>query len=114
MKERIINYRKSIDDILSEGGGDVDWEEIKEIHLTQIGFFQHERLIHLLVTLAFAIMTVGTIFTLIITEYMYLLVLAGLFFVLLIPYVFHYYTLENEIQKMYGQYDEIVKRQRKL
>ena len=36
-----------------------------------------------------------------------LLVLTLLFLVLLVPYIMHYYTLENEVQKMYTQYDEI-------
>ena len=39
-----------------------------------------------------------------------LLVLTLLFLVLLVPYIMHYYTLENEVQKMYTQYDEILKR----
>ena len=34
--------------------------------------------------------------------------LKGLLLVLLIPYIGHYYTLENEVQKMYQQYDEIL------
>lgn len=35
--------------------------------------------------------------------------------VLLIPYIRHYYILENEVQKMYGQYDRMVeKRDRKV
>lgn len=36
--------------------------------------------------------------------------LCVLFLVLLIPYIGHYYLLENEVQKMYIQYDEIWKR----
>jgi len=31
-----------------------------------------------------------------------------LFLVLLLPYIMHYYTLENEVQKMYVQYDRIL------
>jgi hypothetical protein len=27
--------------------------------------------------------------------------------ILLIPYIRHYYILENEVQKMYGQYDRM-------
>ena len=38
-----------------------------------------------------------------------LLVLTLLFLVLVLPYIMHYYTLENEVQKMYTQYDEILK-----
>ena len=32
------------------------------------------------------------------------------FLALLIPYVRHYYILENEVQKMYGQYDVIIEK----
>jgi hypothetical protein len=35
------------------------------------------------------------------------LALCAAFFVLLIPYVFIYYCLENEVQRLYGQYDRI-------
>jgi hypothetical protein len=30
--------------------------------------------------------------------------------VLLIPYIMHYYLLENGVQKMYRQYDEMLRR----
>jgi len=30
--------------------------------------------------------------------------------VLLIPYIRHYYILENETQKMYKQYDELLRK----
>ena len=56
-------------------------------HLEQIAFFSHERLVHLIVMVLFAVILV-----------------------LLVPYIMHYYTLENGVQKMYKQYDEIVKR----
>ena len=59
----------------------------------------------------FAVLSVGMAFLLMAqgTEgaESWLFVVAA-FLVLLIPYVRHYYILENEVQKMYGQYDEIV------
>ena len=30
--------------------------------------------------------------------------------ILLVPYIRHYYILENEVQKMYAQYDIIIKK----
>lgn len=108
MKERILSYRKRIDSYLSADTQVGDWNDILEEHLVQISFFQHERLIHLLVTLTFALLTVGTVLTVIITEYMMLCALVLLFLVLLIPYVAHYFLLENEVQKMYVQYDLIL------
>ena len=63
----------------------------KEDLLTHISFFQHERLIHLLVT----------IFTGIITILLFLLMVC-----LFIPYIFHYYFLENKVQELYTIYDK--------
>lgn len=75
--------------------------------LVQIGFFQHERLIHLIVTVLFALLAVMSIIaSLLIPEWVVLL-LCLMFFVLLIPYIRHYYILENGVQKLYEYYDEI-------
>ncbi|MGN0481007.1 MAG: hypothetical protein ACI4EV_05495 [Lachnospiraceae bacterium] len=81
-------------------------DELDEI-LVQIGFFQHERLIHLLVTLAFAVFAIFSMFFYLITEQIMVLVLFFSFLVLLIPYIKHYYLLENGTQELYKLYDEI-------
>lgn len=110
MKKRIISYRQRIDRCLDGTAAVGDWDALLQEHLIQIGFFQHERLIHLIVTVLFAVMAVATILTLVITGY---LPLAGLFFlllVLLVPYIKHYYLLENEVQKMYVQYDKMLEK----
>ena len=59
MEKRIINYRKYVDEILKSG--DVQWDEVLKEHLVQISFFQHERLIHLIVTVLFALMEIISI-----------------------------------------------------
>ena len=110
LKKRILAYRKRIDACLSGETEVGDWNALLEEHLVQIGFFQHERLIHLIVTVLFAVLAFGAVLTEIITDYLPLLGLFALLLVLLIPYVKHYYLLENEVQKMYVQYDEILKR----
>ena len=114
MEKRILTYRKYMDELLLRE--DVDWERIREEHLVQVGFFQHERLIHLIVTVIFAlfaVLSVGMAFLLMAwgTEGAgsWFLVVAA-FLALLIPYVRHYYILENEVQKMYGQYDVIIEK----
>ena len=111
MKKRIVGYRMRIDDLLKNGkqGAECDWQAVLEEHLTQIAFFQHERLIHLIVTVTFAILTMISVSLMFITGEIVLTALILLFLVLLIPYVGHYYTLENEVQRMYGQYDEMLK-----
>lgn len=105
MEKRILNYRKYIDSLLLEGCD--NWEEVLENHLVQVGFFQHERLIHLIVTVLFALMEIIAMVATVATGYVWLILLDALLLVLLIPYVRHYYILENEVQKMYFQYDSI-------
>ena len=122
MKKRIINYRLKIDNLLANPDkiSKEEWKKILQEHLTQIAFFQHERLtqiaffqherlVHLIVTVTFAILTMMSIIASIMISNPMLLVLTLLFLVLLVPYIMHYYTLENEVQKMYTQYDEILK-----
>jgi hypothetical protein len=65
-------------------------------------------MIHLIVTFIFAVGAFMTIFTYLIVENVGLLLLALLIIVLLVPYIKHYYLLENGVQKMYKQYDELL------
>lgn len=108
MKNRILGYRTRIDRILEKNAPDTNWEELLSEHLVQIGFFQHERLVHLMVTLAFALFAIMTIFLTMFSPSPGLFALTILFLVLLIPYIQHYYLLENETQKMYVQYDKML------
>lgn len=110
MKERIIGYRKRIDALLAQPPEGTDWEAVLQEHLIQVSFFQHERLVHLIVTVTFAILTMIALAIYCIAEYMPMIALIVLLLVLLIPYIGHYYTLENEVQKMYQQYDEMLRR----
>ena len=113
MKNRILTYRKYIDSLL-QSDKDCDWKYIKQEHLTQVAFFQHERLVHLIVTITFAILELLTVGAIDSALSMPLLVLAIAILILLVPYIKHYYLLENEVQKMYKQYDRICEKERKL
>ena len=118
MKQRIQAYLKYIDEILDENseinkGVERDWDKEIESHLTQIAFFSHERLVHLIVMCLVAICTVMCILTFIIKSEIMLLPLIVLFFVLLVPYIMHYYLLENSVQRMYEQYDAMKNKQGK-
>lgn len=108
MKKRILAYRNRIDQLLKECSMDTDWEEVLQEHLIQIGFFQHERFVHLLVTVTFALLEFITVGIFLITENISVLLLCAVVLCLLVPYIAHYYLLENETQKMYNQYDEIL------
>lgn len=110
MKKRILSYLNRIDTLLSENSANTDWQSVTEEHPVQVSFFQHERLVHLIVTVVFGLLTVMSVGIVLMTGYLSLLVLTVLFCVLLIPYIFHYYLLENGVQRMYAQYDELLKR----
>lgn len=105
MKKRLLTYRKKIDDLLLKGN--CDWEVLIKEHLIQISFFQHERLIHLIVTALFAILEVISFVIMLINPAKTTIILSVAIAILLIPYLMHYYTLENEVQKLYVQYDKM-------
>lgn len=115
MAERMKKYLKRTEELLeyltrlSESGEPMKErvEKEKAELLVQIGFFQHERLIHLIVTALFAIMTI-LVFLLAVTRFeLWVGVLLALLLVLLIPYIRHYWLLENGTQKLYYYYDKL-------
>ena len=87
MKKELKEYTKKIDDLIQNKKVTKD---IVTIHLDKIAFFQHERLIHLIVTCLFSILTILVLIC------------------LLIPYILHYYYLENGVQYLYKQYDKLI------
>ena len=101
MKNELKAYIEKMTAIIESG--DITTETLRSM-LVSIGFFQHERLIHLLVTLAFAVMTILSL--LMTVQELYVLPLFLLFLVLEVPYVFHYYRLENGVQKLQRMYRE--------
>ena len=108
MRKRLVEYRKRIDALVAEAPASADWDAVIEEHLVQISFFQHERLVHLLVTLAFAIMELGSAVAAMLAPSPLSAALMLLLLVLLVPYIVHYYFLENETQKLYAQYDRML------
>lgn len=86
-----------------------DKKECTEKELTdlleKISFFQHERLIHLLVTFFFSFLTLSFM-TLGLLSYLFLIPFAFLI-AFLIFYVIHYFYLENGVQYLYKLYDEL-------
>ena len=73
MKKRLLNYIKEIDKKI-ESNEKITKEDL-ENHLIQIKFFQHERLIHLLVTIFVGILTILFYLSGIIINNVYLLII---------------------------------------
>lgn len=110
MEERLKRYLQRLEELKQQAGdGQVpSGEERRKLMddlLIQISFFQHERLIHLIVTVLFALMTTATMLGMLVTTQPILIALMVLLLVLLIPYIRHYYILENGVQKLYTYYD---------
>lgn len=108
MYRRLRAYEARVEALLAGGEAVTDWEAALREHLVQISFFQHERLVHLLVTLAFALMELACVVVTLVRPSMPSAALMLLFLVLLVPYLVHYYHLENGTQRLYEQYDRML------
>ena len=114
MKEYVVQTMKAaqeyIDNDMQTAGEEKTRRVLAEFEI-KIAYFQHERLIHLMVTLFFALfllLSIGAIFLFPSEFIISALLLTAIFFGLTIGYVFHYYFLENSVQKMYHMRDEII------
>lgn len=114
MRKYLTAYLKQIEQRLQDPAvcETLDYAALMEEHLHKIAFMQHERLIHFLVTMLFALGLLLVMSVFLITQALVLLPLLFLILVLLIPYIMHYYFLENAVQNMYRIYDELCRRQR--
>ena len=109
VKQTMDAVRKYIDLEMKNAPLEKTLEVLSEFE-TKISYFQHERLIHLMVTLAFAAFLLFEIFSLFILPASFLycgILLVLIFFGLTIGYIMHYYFLENSVQQMYHMRDEI-------
>ncbi len=102
MKNQLTEYIEQLEAWRKSGENLSD--KLPEIK-TNIEFFQHERLVHLIVTMTFALLTVISLG--LSTIEIYFIPLFVLFLALEIPYVFHYYKLENGVQKLERIFREI-------
>ncbi len=110
MREYLRDYVKEVDDYLDNK----KHEHLKEVidnHLIKIQFFQHERYIHLCVTLFYAVITL--IFLALMIVSLIFLPIAFILVGFLIAYIYHYFFLENHVQYLYKQYDKLKELDRK-
>ena len=114
----MIAYMKRHERAVAEMlAGNPDREAAAELlshHDRQIRWMQHERLVHLTVTLfvcLFALLSLG--FTLV-KPTPAGFVLSGMLIVLSLAYLVHYYRLENRVQRWYELSNEIRRRMASL
>lgn len=136
MEERIKTYIKFMEDFLNKYENDSEYQKVIsgqenseesnleknqsrsemkntidnmiKTHLIQISFFQHERLVHLIVTVIFALLEVFSLMLVVIGHNIPSIFLCIAVLILLVPYIRHYYILENDTQQMYEQYDRLL------
>lgn len=108
MKKYFKSYLDAVSDI--EGKSFSQLVIIRDELYIKIKFLQHERLIHLLVTMLMAILLFISVAAYILDGGLILLPLIILLLCLVIPYIMHYYFLENTCQKLYAIYDEICRK----
>ncbi len=105
MRRYMENYKVYLESFLRNPSPDQISALRREI-LVQIGFMQHERLIHFLVTMLFALLFMIAMGIYLFFPSAGMAVLVVLLLVLLIPYIGHYYYLENTVQKFYLLYNQ--------
>ena len=110
MGSKLKQYIAGLRRILEEGGDLGDIEAFKKELLVEIQFWQHERLVHLLVVILFALVTIGVLLVMLFKTELALIALEVLLLALLVPYIWHYFILENGVQTLYVIYEEVCRR----
>ena len=110
MRKKILKYKAEIDEMLKNPPKDIDYAEEERKHLIQIQFFMHERLVHEIIMVLFALSTILVFIETVRTAEILFAVLLVALLILLVPYIMHYYVVENSVQYMYEQYDEMERR----
>ena len=110
MNNRLKAHEKRIKEAMNDKNTDFNW--LLDYHKTWIAFMQHERLIHLIVTMTVAIILVMAFGITVMgdsgTYLLYAIALDGILVILFGFYIVHYYQLENGVQRWYRLYDEIL------
>lgn len=92
----------------SIGDPNADLDFLLAYHKTWIEFLQHERFIHLVVTLVVAFLLIASFGLCMLCKTIPTLILFLIIAILLLFYIIHYYKLENSVQRWYSIYADIV------
>lgn len=107
MDKQITEHYQIVIKRLETAKSQTDLAELARYHRTRVQEFQHERLVHLLVTFFFAGLFLASLAAFLVTAAMGLAMncllglLALILFVLELAYIRHYYQLENGVQRLY-------------
>ena len=109
MQQYILEHEAYIRGLLDSSESQ-DWVEIRKYHKAQILFMQHERLVHMIVTLSFGFFLVLVLFMAMFFRLAPLFLLVFILGVVEVMYMLHLYKLETGVQRWYGLYNEISRR----
>lgn len=104
MRKYMLNYLDYVEE--NKGNASVDFIDK---HLLKIEFFQAERLIHLIVTITSVIVDIVAFLIGVATTNLICIIIGYMLMCFVIPYIYHYFLLENGVQMMYRQYDYMIK-----
>lgn len=105
MKKYIRAYIASVEKALADNGTDL--RKLREELLIQTGFIQHERLIHLIVTVFVGLVLFIGLVVFFVSEMTAFLAVCALLLVLTFAYLAYYYFIENSTQQLYRLYNRI-------
>ena len=99
MRQRVINYLNYLDEISNKEMSDEEKADLLKGFLIQLDFYQRERLIHLLVTLTFAIISIFSMIALTFVPNLAFTVFTLGMLIMLMFYVRHYFSLNAVFRK---------------
>ncbi len=97
-------------ELLKKNDEQTDWKQITDMHERKLHYFQHERLVHLLVMITTIIATLLSFFFTFAINMLVFLILTFVLLILSIAYIVHYFKLENGVQRLYKLSDKIVEK----
>lgn len=107
MWKELKNFIEYMDNTINNGFAEKEKEKLKEELQTKIGYFQHERIVHLIVMMLVALCTIIALMGFVAFKSIGIALLFVALMCLLVPYIVHYFHLENGVQKLYTYYDKI-------
>jgi len=103
-----LEHEKNIKQILASKKTKADFLKIQQNHLLKIKLIQHERLVHLFVTLFFGCFSLLSFFAFLILNRIEIIIPAAIFLITTLFYAIHYYRIENATQRWYKLNDQLI------
>lgn len=110
----MIDYMKKhesyVREVLEKNPDEEKLKELLAYHNRQIQWMQHERLVHLIVMLFVCFFTLLVFGFTVMRSSLPSMILLAILLILSVAYLFHYYRLENNVQKWYSISNQIRQR----